>query len=161
MITITQESPLSEDGRHLLAGSDAALRAVYSAEECFTLDPEELLDDSIRFLVARDAGAALGCVALVNCGDYGEVKRLFVTPEARGKNLSRKLMAALETQAAGLGLGVVKLETGDKLVAAVALYTKLGYQTCGPFGPYEDHPASLFMTKDLTINQAKAQDDTP
>ena len=156
MITIAQESPLTEDGRTLLAGSDAALRAVYSAEECFTLDPEELVDDTITFLVAREEGTALGCVALVDCGTYGEVKRLFVTPQARGKSLSRLLMADLEARAKALGHGAVNLETGDKLEAAVALYKKLGYRVCGPFGDYPDHPASLFMTKDLTSEAAKA-----
>lgn len=149
MITIAQESPLTEDGRTLLAGSDAALRAVYSAEECFTLDPEELVDDAITFLVAREEGAALGCVALVDCGNYGEVKRLFVTPQARGKSLARLLMAELEARAAALGHQAVNLETGDKLEAAVALYKRLGYAVTGPFGDYSDHPASLFMGKAL------------
>jgi len=156
MITIAQDSPLSEDGRTLLAGSDTALRAVYSAEECFTLNPEELVADSITFLIAREEGVALGCVALVDCGSYGEVKRLFVTPQARGKSLSRLLMADLEARATALGHGAVNLETGDKLEAAVALYKKLGYRVCGPFGDYPDHPASLFMTKELTSEAANA-----
>ena len=39
--------------------------------------------------------------------------------------------------------------TGDGLLAAVALYEKLGYRVCGKFGPYEDHPASLFMEKNI------------
>lgn len=156
MITIAQESPLSEDGRTLLAGSDTALRAVYSADECFTLNPEELVDDTITFLIAREEGVALGCVALVDCGTYGEVKRLFVAPQARGKSLSRLLMADLEARATALGHGAVNLETGDKLEAAVALYKKLGYRVCGPFGDYPDHPASLFMTKDLTVEAANA-----
>ncbi|MCG7493853.1 GNAT family N-acetyltransferase [Thalassobius sp. Cn5-15] len=149
MIEIAQESPLTDDGRALLAGSDAALRAVYSADECFTLDPEELMDDSITFLVARENGAALGCVALVDCGDYSEVKRLFVTPEARGKQLAKHLMDALESRAIALRHSAIKLETGDKLVAAVALYKRLGYAVCGPFGNYPEHPASLFMQKPL------------
>ncbi|MCG7573608.1 GNAT family N-acetyltransferase [Phaeobacter sp. CNT1-3] len=149
MIEIAQESPLTDDGRALLAGSDAALRAVYSADECFTLDPEELVDDKITFLVAREDGTALGCVALVDCGDYGEVKRLFVTPEARGKQLAQHLMDTLESRAIALGHTSVKLETGDKLVPAVALYKRLGYSVCGPFGDYPEHPASLFMTKPL------------
>ena len=150
MITIAQESPLSEDGRTLLAGSDTALRAVYSAEECFTLNPEELVDDTITFLIAREEGVALGCVALVDCGSYGEVKRLFVTPEARGKSLARLLMADLEARAIALGHQAVNLETGDKLEAAVALYKRLGYAVTGPFGDYPDHPASLFMGKALS-----------
>ena len=148
-LTVNPESPLTDDAQGLIEGSELALRAVYSPDECFTFTAKELDAPNISFLVARDEQTPLGCVALVDCGTYGEVKRLFVTPDARGTGTGRQLMAELETHAAALGLPVVMLETGDKLVAAVALYRKLGYAECGPFGAYDAHPASLFMTKTL------------
>lgn len=148
-LTITAESPLTKDAHDLIAGSERALRAVYSAEECFTFTAKELDAPNITFLVARSGAVPLGCVALVDCGTYGEVKRLFVTPNARGTGAAHALMSALETHATALGLPSVKLETGDKLVAAVRLYHKLGYRECGPFGAYDLHPASLFMAKTL------------
>lgn len=148
-LTIASESPVTEDGFTLIEGSEAALRAVYSEDECFTFTAAELDDPAISFLVAREDGMALGCVALVDCNGYGEVKRLFVRPEARGKALGEQLMVALEAQASAQGLPGVKLETGAKLSAAVALYQRLGYAECGPFGDYELHPASLFMEKTL------------
>ena len=86
---------------------------------------------------------------MVTCEGYGEVKRLFVHPKARGLALGARLMAALEDQARSQSLSDVKLETGEKLAAAVALYRRLGYSECGPFGEYELHPASLFMEKAL------------
>lgn len=148
-LTIAAESPLTPDGRMLIDGSEQALRSVYTADECFTFTAEELDSPEITFLVARQDGTPLGCVALVNCGDYGEVKRLFVTPQARGTGAARALMAALETHAADMHLPEVLLETGDKLKAAVGLYTSLGYAVRGRFGDYQDHPASLFMGKRL------------
>lgn len=146
--TIAPESPLSADGRALIAECQLALEAVYPPEEIFSFDAEDLAREAAAFLVARDAtGRALGCVALVDCGGYAEVKRLFVRPEGRGLGLARALMAALEAEARRRGLAEVLLETGDRLSPAVALYESLGYRTRGPFGDYREHPASLFMGK--------------
>ena len=144
------ESPLTQDAADLIAGSEGALREVYTPDECFTFTASELDNDDIIFLVARnDADQAIGCVALCDYKTYGEVKRLYVPPAGRGQGTARALMDELEERARLLGHTDVKLETGDKLVAAVALYASLGYTKCGPFGDYEEHPASLFMTKPL------------
>jgi putative acetyltransferase len=145
---ITTESPMSRDGRVLIAESQRALEAVYPPEEIFSFAPEELAGDGTAFLVARDAGGtALGCVALVDCGGYGEVKRLYVRAAARGTGVAAALVEALEAEARRRRLGEVLLETGDRLVPAVRLYRKLGYAERGPFGGYAIHPASLFMGK--------------
>jgi putative acetyltransferase len=148
-ITVTQESPVTEDGHKLINGSEAALRAVYTADECFTFTADELLDDKVAFFVARKNGTAMGCVALVNEAAYGEIKRLYVPDHARGLGIAKILMAHLEGRAKAQGLPLMRLETGDKLAAAVALYKSLGYSICGKFGPYEDDPVSLFMEKAL------------
>lgn len=148
-LTIAIESPLSADANRLIDGSEAALRAVYSVDECFTFTAAELDSPQISFFVARQDGVAIGCVALVDCGSYGEVKRLFVTPHARGTGAARALMDTLEQHAAAHNLSHILLETGDKLAEAVRLYARLGYVERGPFGAYQLHPASLFMGKQL------------
>ena len=151
MLTISIESPLTPDGLALLAGSDAALAEVFAPDENFTLDPAQLAVPAIRFFVARSGAAPVGCVALMNCGDFGEVKRLFVAPAGRGLGVARALMAALERDAMAQGLVQVLLETSDRLVPAVTLYGSLGYRVRGRFGDYEDHPASLFMGKEVGV----------
>ena len=88
-------------------------------------------------------------MALVDCSDYAEVKRLYVPAAGRGQGIARALMQALEKTARAMGKNAILLETGDALVAAVALYTALGYTKRGPFGAYPEHPASLFMGKQL------------
>ncbi len=148
-LTITTEDPLSPDGLALIEGSEAALREVYTPEECFTFSPRELAAPGISFFVARRNGRPVGCVALCDCGDYAEVKRLFVAPEARGTGTGRALMTHLEAQARSRGHRLIRLETGPRLTSGVALYERLGYRRCGPFGSYRDHPASLFMEKAL------------
>lgn len=91
----------------------------------------------------------MGCIALVNEGGYGEVKRLYVPHSARGLGIAKILVTHLEQSAKSMGLSSVKLETGEELAAAVALYKSYGYTVCGRFGDYDDHPASLFMEKAL------------
>ena len=149
-INIAIESPVSDSSRALIDGSEAALRAVFSEDECFTFSPEELDNADTDFLVARVEGQAVGCVALVDVGSYGEIKRMFVDPAARGQGIAQALMAALETRARERGLTDIKLESGPPLVAALALYRSLGYAECGPFGGYEAIEASVFMQKSLT-----------
>ena len=149
MLKIAPESPVSDDGRKLIAGSEAALRDVYPPESCFSFTAEELLAPGSSFFVARRDGRPVGCVALVDCGVYGEIKRLFVLPGERRNGTARALMARLETAARQAGLPVVRLETGERLAAAVRLYERLRYRRCGSFGPYENHPDSLFMEKAL------------
>ena len=148
-ISVALESPITPAGRDLIAGSEDALRAVYSEDECFSFTAEELLGDTISFYVARKEGQPVGCVALVDYKTYGEIKRLYVPHTARGLGLAKTLMAHLENEAKAKGHSSVKLETGEKLAAAVSLYKALGYSVCGKFGEYEDHPASLFMEKAL------------
>ena len=148
-VSISAEGPLTEDSRRLIEGSETALREVYSADECFTFTAEELDRPEVDFLVARKDGKAVGCVAMVRHSDYAEVKRLYVPHSARGLGVGKALMDHLEDKAKAAGLRVMRLETGPKLAAAMALYAARGYVECDRFGDYEDHPASLFMEKRL------------
>lgn len=149
-VTITPGSPLSAESRVLIAASQEALLEVFEADEIFSFTAEDLASPDITFLVARDdSGAPLGCVAMVDCRDYVEVKRLYVAPKGRRRGVAHLLMEDLEQRARDTGHQVVRLETGDALVAAVQFYTTLGYAVRGPFGDYADHPASLFMEKQL------------
>lgn len=148
-LTIRQQSPLTPDARALIDGSEAAIRAVLAADECFTFTADELDRPDIRFFVARKAAQPTGCVALYDQKTYAEVKRLYVTPAARGTGTARALMAHLETQAAKSGHSIIRLETAHQLTAAYSLYAALGYKTRARFGNYANHPASLFMEKHL------------
>ena len=148
-LDIRTESALSPDARALIAASQAALEAVYAADEIFSLAPEELASPNAQFLVARVDGKAVGCIALVDNIRYGELKRLFVDAAARGLGLGQRLVAEAEAAARDVGLKVLRLETGPELVPAVKLYRSLGYRERGPFGDYADPPCSLFMEKRL------------
>ncbi|KAJ6438785.1 GCN5-related N-acetyltransferase (GNAT) domain-containingprotein [Purpureocillium lavendulum] len=61
-------------------------------------------------------------------GRYCEVKRLFVYPEARGRQVSRALVREVTKRAAEAGYSEVLLDTMAKMQAAVKLYVSEGFE---------------------------------
>src|SRR2546425_13024897 len=83
---IRLESPRQDDVMRLLAALDAYLESLYPPESNHIRDVDALCAPDIRFFVARREGEAVGCGALrIDSTGYGEVKRMFVHPEARGQ----------------------------------------------------------------------------
>jgi GNAT superfamily N-acetyltransferase len=109
------------------------------------------LHERIEFVVGFVDGAPVACGALQHLEDgIGEVKRMYVVPHARGRGLSRRILAALEDLAVRQGLHKVRVETGAFLAPAVGLYTSSGYARIPPFGQYVGHPASVCYEKTLS-----------
>jgi putative acetyltransferase len=144
------EDPRQEDVRKLLDSLDAYLQSLYPPESNHILDVDALRALDIRFFVARRRGEAVGCGALrIDASGYGEVKRMFVRPEARGQKLGRTILMHLEAKAATEALAAMRLETGIDQADALALYRSAGYVERGPFGAYRPDPLSVFMEKSL------------
>ena len=140
------------DVRRLTAAQQVELRARYDgAGEPGT--PPSAADVSVVLVVRDDAGTALGCGALRHLGDdVAELKRMYVIPEARGRGLSKALLAGLEDAARARGWTTLRLETGPRQPEAVALYERAGYRTVPAFGAYADTPDaqdSLFYERVL------------
>jgi putative acetyltransferase len=101
--------------------------------------------------VARDGGQLLGfgAVALRASDEdgiaWGELKRMYVAPAARGRRVGRLILDRLIDHARSLGIIVLRLETGNKQMEALSLYRSVGFATRGPFGDYPDHAASIYM----------------
>lgn len=114
-----------------------------------SVDSGELAPPLGAFLVARAGdGAPLGCggVRLLP-GRIAEIKRMWVSPAARGRGVGRALLGALEAEAARLGAGEVRLDTNAALTEAVALYRSSGYR---PVEAYNENPyAELWFAKRL------------
>lgn len=107
-------------------------------------DPEraDLVAPRGGFFVAQSDGVAVGCVALKGTDHgYGEIKRLWVDPGARGLGVARRLMAVAEAGARELGMKRLRLDTNGKaLPEAVRFYTRAGWQEIARFNadPYPD-----------------------
>jgi DNA-binding MarR family transcriptional regulator/predicted N-acetyltransferase YhbS len=100
-------------------------------------------------LLARRHGEPVGCGALRFHGDgMADVKRMWVSPDARGAGLGGRLLRALEQRADAAGVRLLRLTTNAALVEAVAMYRGAGYREVPPFDdePYGHH----WFVKDLT-----------
>lgn len=148
-LSVQKGDPRSPEATRLLQASHALMNELFPAESCHYLEIEELCTPDITFLVVRDGPETIGCGALADKGEYGELKSMFTAPEARGKGAADALITELVKIAQEQNLPVVRLETGDKLTAAHKLYQKHGFTFCGPFGGYPEHPASLFMERTI------------
>jgi putative acetyltransferase len=161
-VVIARESPRQPEIGRLIDALDAYQAALYPAESNHFLDVESLAAPDVRFLVARVGGRAVGCGALRIHAErdgttWGEVKRMFVDPAARGRRLGRRLLDALEAEARAHALRWLRLETGIHQPEALGLYRRAGYAERGPFGEYGPDPLSVFMEKALLDPRAAAR----
>jgi putative acetyltransferase len=151
-VVITRESPTAPDLALLFERHTADMFAETPPESIYMMDASELDTPSVQFFVAREAGQPLAMGAFKRLsGSHGEIKSMHVLAEARGRGLSRTMLAHVEAAARASGVTRLSLETGiqSTFVAARALYDKAGYEVCTAFEGYWDDPNSLFMTKAL------------
>jgi GNAT superfamily N-acetyltransferase len=81
-------------------------------------------------------------------GPIGEMKRLYVRPEARGRGLARQLITRLCDEAKRLGYAELRLDTLPMMSDAQALYAACGFVD---IAPYYDTPiaGTRFMSKKI------------
>jgi len=108
-----------------------------------------------RLLLAGPPEAPLGCIAVRPLslagapeGATGEVKRLYVRPEARGTGLGRELVEALLREARAIGYRELKLDTIDWMADARRLYQRLGFAECSPYY-HNPIPGAVYLTRTL------------
>jgi ribosomal protein S18 acetylase RimI-like enzyme len=102
------------------------------------------------YLVAYQDDEPVACGAIRPLDDHhAEVRRIFVLTSARRRGLASAVMRALESRARGLGFRSLRLETGHRQAAAIALYSRLGYVRIDPFGPYVGDASSVCFEKPL------------
>jgi putative acetyltransferase len=150
VVTIAFESPDQPDVIALITELDAYQDTLYPPESRHSLDLASLKQSNVHFAVARDGTAqAIGCGAVVLYPEFGEIKRMYVSPRGRGQGIAKKLLALLESTAIGAGCRLLMLETGPYQHKALSLYASAGYERRGPFGEYAYDPLSVFMQKHI------------
>jgi GNAT superfamily N-acetyltransferase len=102
------------------------------------------------FLVGYVDGEPVACGGVCRYdAESAEIRRMFVAPEARGRGLSRAVLAGLEEEASRLGYLAVRLETGNRQPEAIALYRSAGYGPIARYGPFVDDERSVCFEKRL------------
>ena len=92
----------------------------------------------------------VGCGAFKRFDDESvEIKRMFVYPEMRGKQLAARILQELETWAIEEGYHKAVLETGHKQTEAIRLYTIAGYSLTENYGQYIGMAESICYRKEL------------
>ena len=153
-ITIELAPSATDEVRVLIGELDRELSAEYSSEQRHGLSLEAIFQPQIRFFLARLDGAAVGCGGVALFADFAEVKRMYVRDVARGHGVAQALLASIEAEARQAGLALLRLETGDRQVAALRLYARAGFEPCAAFGAYatmapQSVVTSVFLEKRL------------
>ncbi len=126
-------------------------------QRCFDSDrmskrsfKHQLQQDHNLLLVAEQASSLLGYV-LVFMRQGTSLARLYsiaVSPDAHGMGLGRRLLEAVEEDAAEAGRMFMRLEVRRDNAAAIGLYQRLGYRQFGLYTDYyEDHADALRFQK--------------
>ncbi|MCI0753267.1 bifunctional helix-turn-helix transcriptional regulator/GNAT family N-acetyltransferase [Teichococcus vastitatis] len=151
-LSLREADPRTAEARHCLSEyyAELARRFERGFDVALSRDPDAA--DMIRprgvFLIGFSDGLPLGCVGLKGSGgEVAEIKRLWVSPAARGLGLGRQLMEAVEQAARTLSIRVLRLDTNSALSEALRLYRRSGWTEIGRFNddPYPD----LFFEKRL------------
>ena len=131
----------------MYAGRAAAQTAEESqaVTDALTIEPATI----VHTVLVIDDGRPVGHAALRPFNDELEVKKVFIDESVRGRGLSRALMLELERVALERGIRSLVLQTGDRQVAAIALYVSLGYVPVPVYGKYTAIPFALCYRKVL------------
>ncbi len=149
-ILITIADPAHPPVRARVEELDAYLVPLYPAESNHLLDIETLRQPEMRFFAAWRGEEVLAIGGCWLHEDYAEVKRIYVTPSARGLGLAKRIMQRIEDEARACGRMIARLETGIHQPESLGLYRRLGYADRSAFGDYPaDDPNSVFMEKVL------------
>ncbi|HEY3112346.1 MAG TPA: GNAT family N-acetyltransferase [Gemmatimonadaceae bacterium] len=162
LVEIRPESLASDVAAALIAALNVELSALYPEPGAnhFRLDPDEVAPGNGIFVIARWHRRPVGCGALRCIREaaltrelgprVGELKRMYVAPDARGQGIGRALLDRLEAEARALGLARLVLETGTRQSEALALYRRAGFTPISAYGEYvASSPTSVCLSKTL------------
>lgn len=106
------------------------------------------------FLLAHDQGRLAGGVGLRRLeAGVCEMKRLYVYDQFKGIGAGRRLCAALIDEARRLGFERMRLDTLERMEAAIGLYRSLGFVEIAPYR-FNPDPTTKYM--ELDLNEARS-----
>ncbi|MFD2999534.1 GNAT family N-acetyltransferase [Pontibacter toksunensis] len=157
MITVIRTDSNNKDFIELVRLLDADLSERDGEDHPFYAQFNKI--DMIKHaVVAYQEKQAVGCGAVkAYAAGTGEVKRMYVRPEFRGKGIAGKMLSELEAWAVEIGFHTLVLETGKAQPEAIRLYTKSGYDVIPNYGQYENIENSVCMKKTVAGKKVDSQ----
>ncbi len=106
---------------------------------------------NLKFVVlALKNGAAIGCGAISQYdANSMEIKRMYVSQEARGQRIGEKILTELENWSKQLGNTKCILFMGSRQPEASKLYKRNNYNLIEKYGKLKDITDSICLAKDL------------
>jgi putative acetyltransferase len=155
---MTSSEPLSFREDDLTSGDVLALVARHlrgMAEHsppgaCFAFDAAQLKQPGVTFWTAWRGGELAGMAALKQLdGANGEIKSMRVEDRFLGQGFGRALLDHVIAAARQRNMQTLWLETGSSpgFAAALKLYERAGFRTCGPFAEYSANEFSRYMMR--------------
>ncbi len=145
---IVAVSPATDEARELIRELDMDIAALYPGMPINGIDAAEFESAGGYFVIAREAGHAVGCGAFRPVDDRGtEIKRMFVRRAARRRGIARQILRHLEEEIRRRGFRSIVLETGCDNSEALALYEAEGYFPIPAYLGYVESPISRCYVK--------------
>ena len=149
----------TEEVRSLVDELETLLSVEYPPGQRHGLALDAIFQPHIRFFLARLRGGAVGCGGVALFSDFAEVKRMYVRDVAGGKGVADAILARIEEEVGDAGLSVLRLETGERQVAAMRFYARAGFRRCQVFGAYtlmspQSIATSVFFEKRIGLPAA-------
>jgi DNA-binding MarR family transcriptional regulator/N-acetylglutamate synthase-like GNAT family acetyltransferase len=138
-ITVGPVDGAAPDARACLAAYAAELDARFPEgfDPSDLVRPHEVSGTAGAFFVAYEENRPVGCGALRRLEPRaGEIRHVWVHPDARRLGLARRLLDALEGEASARGFDVVRLDTHATLTEARAMYRACGYTGIPAYGDH-------------------------
>jgi GNAT superfamily N-acetyltransferase len=151
--------------QRLVAEVQAYYVVLYGNPDESPVDPAEFEPPAGRFLLGTRGGDPIAIggwrmrpdLSGVLGARVAEVKRMFVSPNARRRGHASGMLAALEQSTVRSDAAVVVLETGTEQPDAIALYERAGYTPTVRFGHYAESKTASYFAKRLTNHRGRQE----
>jgi len=147
MITLLRTNSEHKDFIELVRLLDADLAKRDGDEHAFFAQYNKI--NMIKnVVVVLDDNMPISCGAIKEYDpETMEVKRMYTSPDYRGKGIASIVLAELEKWASELGYNKCILETGIRQPEAIRLYEKNNYQLIPNYGQYAEVESSRCFEK--------------
>jgi GNAT superfamily N-acetyltransferase len=151
-VTIEIEDPDIADAdwcrQQYFAEIDALLDTGYDPAHGLRVTSDDFRLPHGVFLMARLDGRAVGMGSVKHHpGEPALIKRMWVSPAARGMGVAGNMLTMLEDSARAAGAAVIRLDTSSVLPAACRMYESRGYVEVPRFN--DEQHADRWYSKEL------------